>query len=94
LVSRRNREEDDMAPRGYKIKPDRFKREMKKHKIANGTQLAKKMKMDRSTVGRVFRGDALPGPAFAMAACKVFGLEHADLFADPDQPKAKAKDAA
>ena len=78
-----------MTPRGYKIKSGRFRREMSRHKIANGSQLAKKMEMDRSTVSRVLKGEALPGPAFAMAACRVFGLEHADLFGDPVQSKVK-----
>jgi transcriptional regulator with XRE-family HTH domain len=81
-----------MPPRGYTIKRGRFLREMKKQKIANGNQLAVQLGMHRSTVGEVLSGKALAGPAFAMAACRVFGLEHGDLFADVTRtaPKAKA----
>jgi hypothetical protein len=46
------------------------------------------MGVNRSTVGRVLSGKTLAGPAFTDAACKVFGLEHGDLFVPAPRPKA------
>lgn len=69
-----------MPPRGYNIRAGRFRREMKRHGIANVNQLAKQMHMHRSTVGEVLAGKALAGVAFADNACRVFGLEKDDLF--------------
>lgn len=78
-----------MPPRGYKIRANRFRREMKRHGIANINQLANKMHMHRSTVGEVFAGKALAGVAFAENACRVFGLEKDDLFTSADPVNAR-----
>ena len=82
-----------MPPRGYNIRAGRFKREMKRRDLANANQLALAMGVNRSTVGRVLSGQQLAGPAFAMAACRVFELEHADLFADAKPTALKGKAA-
>lgn len=76
---------------GVILKTNRFNRELKKHGIKSDSELARKLGMNRSTIGRIRKQEILAGDKFVNRLMDAFDLEYEDIV---DRAKTRRRIAA